>query len=52
MNAIIEKINSIGCEFTEFAVPMLIQASVLIVLLLLGDFLLRKRVRSVFRYWI
>lgn len=52
MNAIIEKINSIGCVFIEFTLPMLIQASILIVLLLLADFVLRKRVCSVFRYWI
>jgi len=52
MNAIIEKTNSVGYAFIEFALPMLIQASVLIVLLLLGDLVLRKRVRAVFRYWI
>ncbi len=52
MNAIIEKTNSIGYAFIEFAVPMLIQASFLIMLLLLADLVLRKRVRAVFRYWI
>jgi len=52
MNAIIEKTNSVGYTFIEFALPMLIQASVLIILLLLADVVLRKRVRAVFRYWI
>lgn len=52
MNAIIEKTNSVGYTFIEFALPMLIQASVLNVLLLLADVVLRKRVRAVFRYWI
>ncbi len=51
MNAIVEQINSGGYTFVEFAASMLIQASVLIVLLLLADLALRKRVRAVFRYW-
>ncbi|MBN2138126.1 MAG: hypothetical protein JW720_09980 [Sedimentisphaerales bacterium] len=52
MNAIIERINSFGYAFVEFALPMLIQSGVLILLLLLADIVLRKRVRAVFRYWI
>ena len=52
MNAILEQINSAGYAFVEFAVPMLAQSSVLIVILLLADFLLRKKVRAVFRYCI
>jgi len=52
MNAIIERINEIGGGFVEFALPMLIQSGVLILILLLVDLLLRKRVRAVFRYWI
>jgi beta-lactamase regulating signal transducer with metallopeptidase domain len=52
MNAILEQINSAGYAFVEFAVPMLVQSSVLIVMLLLADLLLRKKVRAVFRYCI
>ncbi len=52
MNAMLEQINSAGLRFVEFAWPMLVQSSVLIVLLLILDFALRKRVRAVFRYWI
>ncbi len=51
MNTILEQINSSGQVFVEFALPMLVQSSVLIVILLLADFLLSKRVRAVFRYW-
>jgi len=52
MHAILERINSAGCAFVEFALPMLVQSCVLILILLLADVLLRKRVRAVFRYWI
>jgi beta-lactamase regulating signal transducer with metallopeptidase domain/polyhydroxyalkanoate synthesis regulator phasin len=52
MNTIVEHINSAGHIFVEFALPMLIQSSVLIVILLLVDLLLRKKVKAVFRYWI
>lgn len=52
MNAIVETINSAGRTFVEFALPMLIQSSVLILILLAVDILLRRRVRAVFRYWI
>ncbi len=52
MNTIVEHINSAGHIFVEFALPMLIQSSVLIVILLLADLLLRKKVKAVFRYWI
>jgi len=52
MNAMLEQINSMGRVFVEFAGPMLVQSSALIVILLLVDFLLRKRVRAVFRYFI
>ena len=52
MNAMFEHINSAGLTFVKFAVPMLVQSSVLIAILLLADFLLRKRVRAVFRYCI
>ncbi|MGB2807885.1 MAG: M56 family metallopeptidase, partial [Sedimentisphaerales bacterium] len=52
MNTIVEHINSVGHTFVEFALPMLIQSSVLIAILLLVDLLLRKKVKAVFRYWI
>ena len=52
MNVIVEHINSAGFSFVEFAVPMLVQSGVLIVILLLADLLLRKKVKAVFRYWI
>jgi beta-lactamase regulating signal transducer with metallopeptidase domain len=52
MEAFLEQINSIGKAFVNFAIPMLVQSSVLIIIVLALDFLLRKRTRSVFRYWI
>ncbi|MHC4707515.1 MAG: M56 family metallopeptidase [Planctomycetota bacterium] len=52
MDAIIERLNSAGAAFLEFAVPMLVQSSLLIFILLLVDLALRKKVRAVFRYWI
>ena len=52
MDAIIERLNSAGAAFLEFAVPMLVQSSLLILILLLLDLTLRKKVRAVFRYWI
>ncbi len=52
MNAILEQVNSMGNAFVGFALPMLIQSSVLIVVLFGLDLFLRKRVKAVFRYWI
>jgi len=52
MDAVIEQINSAGKAFVGFAWPMLLQSSVLIAILLAADFLLRKNVRAVFRYWL
>lgn len=52
MNALIEQINIAGKMFIEFALPMLIQSSLLIIILLAINFLLRKKIRAVFRYWI
>ncbi|MBN1359079.1 MAG: carboxypeptidase regulatory-like domain-containing protein [Sedimentisphaerales bacterium] len=52
MNAIVQTINSAGQGFATFALPMLIQSSVLILILLLVDLALRRKVRAVFRYWI
>jgi beta-lactamase regulating signal transducer with metallopeptidase domain len=52
MNAILEQINWAGGKFVEFALPMLVQSVVLILILLIIDFVLRKKLRAVFRYWI
>ena len=50
INTCITGLNNIGQGFWDYAAGIFIQASVLIVLLLIIDFLLRKRVRAVFRY--
>ncbi|MHC4659629.1 MAG: M56 family metallopeptidase, partial [Planctomycetota bacterium] len=52
MNMILEQINSTGKAFVEFALAGLVQSSVLIVILLLVDLALRRKVRAVFRYWL
>ncbi len=52
MNTIVETINAAGRAFVGFSLPMLIQSSVLIVILLAVDAVLRRKVRAVFRYWI
>jgi len=51
MNEILQQTNSAGKAFVQFAGPMLIQSSVLVLILLIADLLLRKKVRAVFRYW-
>ncbi|TET71874.1 MAG: M56 family metallopeptidase [Candidatus Aminicenantes bacterium] len=50
VNTCITGLNNIGQGFWDYAAGIFIQVSVLIVLLLIIDFLLRKRVRAVFRY--
>jgi beta-lactamase regulating signal transducer with metallopeptidase domain len=52
MNAFVQTLNTAGRAFIGSAVPMLIQSSLLILILLAIDAVLRKRVRAVFRYWI
>jgi beta-lactamase regulating signal transducer with metallopeptidase domain len=52
MNMIIEHINLAGAKFVDFTLPMLIQSVVLILILLLVDLALRRKLRAVFRYWI
>jgi len=52
MNTVVETINAAGGAFVDFALPMLVQSSVLFVILLVIDAVLRRRVRAVFRYWI
>jgi serine protease AprX len=50
INTIITGLNEIGRGFWDYAAAVFIQSSLLIVLLLILDFVLRKRVRAVFRY--
>ena len=52
MDTIITNLNSAGQAFVNFALPMLIQVGILIVILLGLDWLLRKRVKAVIRYGI
>jgi beta-lactamase regulating signal transducer with metallopeptidase domain/Tfp pilus assembly protein PilF len=52
MNNLTEILNAGGEKFVEFSVSMLIQSSILIVILLAIDLLLRKKVRATFRYWL
>ncbi|MHC4397273.1 MAG: M56 family metallopeptidase [Planctomycetota bacterium] len=52
MNSLITFLNTTGKTFVDFSIPMLIQSSVLIIVLLGLDLLLRKKVRAVFRYCI
>jgi len=47
---IIHPINSLGTGFLDLAVPMLIQSSILIVILLVLDFLLKNKIRAILRY--
>jgi len=52
MNTIIDSMNSLGRMFVEFSFSMLIQSSILIVLMIALDLVLRRRVRAVFRYYL
>ena len=52
INELIMLLNSLGGTFCGYAGRMFIQSSVLILVLLVIDYLLRKRVRATFRYWI
>jgi beta-lactamase regulating signal transducer with metallopeptidase domain len=52
MSSLISWLNSLGDVFVPFTIRMLIQSSVLILILLLLDLVLRRRVRAVVRYWI
>ena len=45
-------LNDIGGWFCNYCTDIFIQSGILIILLLIIDFLLRKRVRATFRYWI
>jgi len=50
INIFITGLNTIGQGFWDYASGVFIQVSLLIILLLILDFTLRKRVRAVFRY--
>jgi len=50
INSCLTALNSIGHGFCGYAADIFVQSSLLIILLLIVDFLLRKRVRAVFRY--
>ncbi len=50
LNSLISGLNQTGTWFGPYAFAMLIQSSILIVLLLGLDLLLRKHTRAVFRY--
>ena len=52
INNLINVLNKTGKAFCDFSLTMFVQASVLIILLLIIDILIRKRVRATFRYWI
>ncbi len=45
-------INRLGQSFVQFHQSMFIQSALLIVVLLILDWILKKRVRAVFRYWV
>ena len=49
---IIKLLNGTGRTFCDFSLNMFVQVSVLIIVLLVVDFLIRKRVRATFRYCI
>ena len=52
MDTILETLNGLGQAFVEASTAMLVQAGVLITLLGLINWALRKHVRAVVRYWI
>jgi len=52
MNSVITTLNSVARSFVDSALVMLIQSSLLIIVLLILDLVLRRKVRAVFRYCI
>jgi beta-lactamase regulating signal transducer with metallopeptidase domain len=52
MNALVERIESIAGAFVDFSGAMLLQSSILILIILAIDRFSRRRVRSVWRYWL
>ena len=52
MEALIDRLNSFGGVFVDFAGGMLVQSCLLIAVLLVANFLLKNKVRAVVRYFI
>jgi len=52
INNYLTTLNNFGRGFCNYSAGIFVQSSLLIILLLLIDFLLRKRVRATLRYWI
>ncbi|TKJ37070.1 MAG: hypothetical protein CEE38_09210 [Planctomycetes bacterium B3_Pla] len=52
MNSCLAGLNDVGRWFCSFSANMLVQSGILIILLLVIDLLMRKRMRATFRYWI
>ncbi len=52
METFVTALNTIGKTFVDFSLSMLIQSGLLILILLALDLLLRKKVQSVFRYFL
>ena len=52
INNYLTTLNNYGRGFCNYSVGIFIQSSLLVILLLLIDFLLRKRVSATLRYWI
>lgn len=52
INNVLIGLNHIGKVFCDYAAGMFVQSALLVILLLVVDLLLRKRVRAVFRYCI
>jgi beta-lactamase regulating signal transducer with metallopeptidase domain/Tol biopolymer transport system component len=50
INHCVTGLNGAGRVFCDYAAAILLQSAVLVVVLLIADLLLRKRVRAVFRY--
>jgi len=44
--------NQLGAWFCSFAIAIFVQSSILIAVLFLIDWILHKRVRAIFRYWL
>jgi len=50
LNGLVTVVNHLGLEFWGHAAAMFVQSGILILLLFTIDFLLRRRVKAVFRY--
>jgi len=52
INNVLIGLNNIGRVFCDYAAGVFVQSALLVILLLVVDLLLRKRVRAVFRYFV